>query len=139
MERKRIQERNRDAQPEVLAPAEAFDDWSPDEQFRRKWHPRHDPTQVGPASRAVNRRLRSSTAGWVERPTSKEFYDAVRAKEPTSRQAAIVHTWLQEADREDMIEAWAEGAYTWRGLAQAIHRAGLERTPRCSDINGLAV
>ena len=66
-----------------------------------------------------------------------EFHDALHAKEPTRRQAEIIDVWLQEAEREEMIVAWAEGAYSWRKLAEAIHRAGLTRSPRCADINTL--
>ena len=136
--RRAVKRRDRDAEPEVLAPPEAFDDRRPDNAFRKRWHPRHDPSQIGPASRAVRGRLASSCSGWVTKPTSQEFYDAIRANTPTEREVAIIHTWISEGQREEFIEAWAEGAYSWRQLAQAIHRAGLERAPRCKDINGLA-
>ena len=136
--RRKLKRTDRNAEPEVLGPPEAFDDQRPDEAFRQRFHPRHNPTQVGRASRAVRGRLRSSCAGWQEKPTSEEFYDAIRAREPTTRQVDLIHTWLQEGEREELLEAWAEGVYTWRELARAIHRAGLERTPRCADINTLA-
>ena len=48
-----------------------------------------------------------------------------------------MHTWLQEATRDDMLLAWAEKAYTWPELAAAIHRSGLQTTPRCADLNSL--
>ena len=136
--RRKVKRLDRDAEPEVLGPPEAFDDHRPDDAFRKRWHPRHDATQVGAASRAVRGRLRSSCAGWAKKPTSEEFYKAIRAPKPTPRQVAIIHTWIREAEREEFLEAWAEGAYTWRELACAIHRAGLERAPRCADMNGLA-
>ena len=135
--RRELKRNDRDAEPRVLAPPEAFDDRRPNEAFRRRFHPRHDPAQIGRASRALRGRLRSSCAGWQEKPTSEEFYDAIRATEPTPRQVDMIRTWLQEGEREELLEAWAEGAYTWRELARAIHRAGLEQTPRCADINTL--
>ena len=136
--RKKIKEKDRDAEPTTLAPPEAFDDRRPDDAFRRRFHPRHDPEEVGPHSRAVRGRLGSSCAGWVESPSSKEFYEAVRTATPTQRHREIIKTWLGEATREEMLEAWAEGAYTWRQLARAIHRAGVAKSYRCCDINTLA-
>ena len=129
-----MKERDRDAEPAILATAEAFDDRAACDEVRR-FHRKYDPTQVGPRSRAV--RARSSCAGWVEQPTAEEFYRAIRSEEPSSRQRALVHTWLQEATRDDMLLAWAEKAYTWPELAAAIHRSGLQTTPRCADLNSL--
>ena len=135
--RERVKAADRDAEPQVLAPAEAFDDRLADDAFRRRFHPNHDPKRTGRHSRAVEGRLASSCASWREKPDSVEFNDALHAKEPTRRQAEIIDVWLQEAEREEMIVAWAEGAYSWRMLAAAIHRAGLTRSPRCADINTL--
>ena len=136
--RRKVKRRDRDAEPEVLGPPEAFDDRRPDDAFRKRWHARHNPAQIGAASRAVRVRLASSCNGWARKPSSEEFYEAIRATTPTRRQVAIIHTWIREGEREELLEAWAEGAYSWRELAQAIHRAGLERAPRCKDINGMA-
>ena len=49
----------------------------------------------------------------------------------------MIRTWLQEASREDLLYAWAEGVYTWRELARAVHAAGEQTSPRCADINTL--
>ena len=132
-----LKERDRDAEPPVLAPAEAFDDTRPDEEFRARFHPEHDPRQLGRSSRAVRRRLGSSCAGWRRKPRPEDFYDAVHASRPSRRERQLIRTWLQEASREDLLYAWAEGVYTWRELARAVHAAGEQTSPRCADINTL--
>ena len=124
--------------PVALAPPEALDDRAADDAFRARFHAWHDPTQVGPRSRAVRNRLRASCAGWREKPEPEEFYAAIRAPAPSRRQRRLLACWLQEATREDFLYAWAEGVYTWRLLAAAIHRAGEQTRPRCADINTLA-
>lgn len=132
-----FKERDRDAEPPVLAPAEAFDDTRPGEEFRERFHPEHDSDQLGRCSRAVRRRLGSSCAGWRRKPGPEEFYDAVRASRPSPRERQLIRTWLQEASREDLLYAWAEGVYTWRELARAVHAAEEQTSPRCADINTL--
>ncbi len=124
--------------PVTLAPPEAFDDREADDAFRQRFHPWHDPEHLGPRSRAVRNRLRASCAGWREKPEPEEFYAAIRAPVPSRRQRRLIACWLQEATREDFLYAWAEGVYTWRLLAEAIHRAGHHTRPRCADINTLA-
>ena len=124
--------------PATLAPPEAFDDREADDAFRARFHPWHDPAQLGPQSRAVRNRLRASCAGWREKPGPEEFYAAIRVPAPSRRQRRLLACWLQEATREDFLYAWAEGVYTWRLLAAAIHRAGEQTRPRCADINKLA-
>ena len=124
--------------PVTLAPPEAFDDRESNDAFRARFHPGHDPTQLGPRSRAVRNRLRASCAGWREKPEPEEFYAAIRAPAPSRRQRRLLACWLQEATREDFLYAWAESVYTWRQLAEAIHRAGEQARPRCADINTLA-
>ncbi len=124
--------------PVTLARPEVFDDREADDAFRRRFHPGHDPAQLGPRSRAVRNRLRASCAGWREKPGPEEFYAAIRAPAPSRRQRRLIACWLQEATREDFLYAWAEGVYTWRLLAEAIHRAGEHTRPRCADINTLA-
>ena len=41
--RREVKRLDRDAEPEVLGPPEAFDDRRPDDAFRKRWHPRHNP------------------------------------------------------------------------------------------------
>ena len=77
----------------------------------------------------------SSCAGWKERPTAGEFYEAVRADEPTDRQKTIIRMWGAEATLEDLVEAWAQHAYTFRQLVRALHRVGFTCGWRIRTIN----
>ena len=85
-----------------------------------------DETETGPDSRTVRNRIARSCAGWPERPTGREFYDAIRAPRPTERQRCLISMWMLEATDEDVILAWAEEAYTLRDLVAAAHRAGAQ-------------
>ena len=89
--------------PVTLAPPEAFDDREADDAFRARFHPGHDPAQLGPQSRAVRNRLRASCAGWREKPGPEEFYAAIRSPAPSRRQRRLLACWLQEATREDFL------------------------------------
>ena len=119
--------------PATLLPAEAFSDEPAGEAvFRRLFAPE---TPSGRRAWAVHRRIMSSCAGWEERPTAGEFYDAVRASRPTDRQKVIVRMWGAEATLEDLVEAWAQQAYTFRQLVRALHRAEFSGGPRIRTIN----
>ena len=119
--------------PATLLPAEAFSDEPAGESvFRRLCAPE---TPRGRHARAVHRRIMSSCAGWEKRPTAGEFYDAVRASRPTDRQKVIVRMWGAEATLEDLVEAWAQQAYTFRQLVRALHRADFSCGPRIRTIN----
>ena len=119
--------------PATLLPAEAFSDEPAGEAvFRRLCTPE---ATRGRHARAVHRRIMSSCAGWEKRPTAGEFYDAVRASRPTDRQKVIIRMWGAEATLEDLVEAWAQQAYTFRQLVRALHRAGFSRGPRIRTIN----
>ena len=83
-------------------------------------------------------RLGLSCAGWKNRPTSQEFYEAVRTQTQTQRQRLILETWATEARWFELIHAWAEDAYTLRELATALHRAGLARCKAARVLNGWA-
>ena len=119
--------------PATLLPAEAFSDEPADEAvFRRLCAPE---TPRDRQAWAVHRRIASSCAGWGKRPTADEFYDAVRASRPTDRQKVIVRMWGAEATLEDLVEAWAQQAYTFRQLVRALHRAEFSYGPRIRTIN----
>ena len=57
--------------------------------------------------------LPRSAAGWVVRPTSEEFYDAIRETRPSNRQLSIIRMWAQEAGPREMLTAWVQRAYSW--------------------------
>ena len=48
----------------------------------------------------------------------------IRAEKPDLRQRTILHVFSQEAEWQELISAWAEGAYTLCQLVAALHRAG---------------
>lgn len=101
-----------------------FADTKPTAEETRRLSRARGPEETGRHSITVELRLARSCAGWRERPKSREFYDAVRAGEPDERQRAILHVFAQEADWQELISAWAEGAYTLRELVAAFHRSG---------------
>ena len=80
----------------------------------------------------------STCAGWRVRPTPKEFYDAIRAEQPSKRERVILRQWTQEAQPQEVLLAFAEDAYTMRELVTALHRAGLNTCRLARVINGFA-
>ena len=130
--RRRQAERN-PLRPAVLSPPDAFSDRpASEDDFRRLCAPG---TPRGRHALAVQLRLASGCAGWKRRPTSEEFYDAVRAEQPTERQASIIRMWGAEATTGEIIEAWVQRAYTFRELVAALHRANFVYAPRIHNIN----
>lgn len=125
--------------PCALGPPEAFSDQLAPTHYLA-WWPSHTPGRFGPSSDAVARRITSSCAGWRRRPTSQEFYDAVRAPKLTNRQFCLISMWVCEATTLDLLDAWGEHVYTWRMLVAAIHRAGpLRAYRRFREINRMAL
>ena len=116
--------RSQARQRERLRGPEVFRDEGPTEEESRRLGRGRNRDETGRNSITVKLRLAGSCAGWRKRPSSGEFYDAVRAAEPDRRQRAILHSFVQEAAWYELIAAWAEGAYTLRELVEALHRAG---------------
>ena len=132
-ERERRRAERNPMRPAMLLPPDAFSDRpATDDDFRRLCAPG---TPRGRYALAVRRRLASGCAGWKRRPTAEEFYDAVRAEQPTERQASIVRMWGAEATAGELIEAWVQRAYTLRQLVAALHRADFACAPRIHTIN----
>lgn len=119
----------------TLRPPEAFPDHYPSDEEVRRLRPGLDPADTGPHSRTVWSLLVKSCAGWHEHPADGEFYEAVRATAPTSRQRHLVYTWASEASLAEIIVAWAERAYTIRQLVAAMHRADFAWAQRIREIN----
>ena len=137
--RRRVKaERGRDEEPEVLGPAIAFSDRRVEAARRRALMPERLDEETGPQSRTVTDRLLLACAGWTETPSAAEFYDALRADEPTVRQRSIVLAWLQEATDDELWYAHIEDAYSWRQLTAAIQACGIGHFPRCRQINALS-
>ena len=118
---------------ERLLPPEAFSNEGPTQDDFARLRPRIDPREKRERSATVRARISSSCAGWRERPTSREFYAAVRAAEPDDRQKGLLAMWATEAHWRELMQAWAEEAYTLQELVAALHRAGLARC-RCARI-----
>ena len=75
----------------------------------------------GPTSSAIAGCLSSCCAGWKVQPTAAEFYKAARARNPGNRQKAILAVLLREGTQNDWLQAWSEGAFTWRQMIRAGH------------------
>jgi hypothetical protein len=98
----------------------------PPEQFSNEYSP-VDPRFNEPRSanaRAVTGLLAGSCCGWAEQPTATEFYDAMRASEPTARQRSIVNLLITEGSNDTVALAYLQGAFTWRQLASAMQQHG---------------
>lgn len=65
-----------DGSVKVLPPEHFGDEYAPPD-------PRYAGEGRGPDADAIGGLLFSSCAGWVQAPTSGEFYEAMRAAEPT--------------------------------------------------------
>ena len=122
-----------------LLPAERFSDNAPDRRAAETIRAATAPEETGENSTAVWMHIVNCCAGWKVQPTAKDFYDAVRAETPTARQKVLLQTWAAEATPLLMMRARAEGAYTWRSLVGALHRAGLTRGPATLFLNTRAL
>ena len=117
----------------MLLPPEAFSDMEATERdFRRLCE---QGTGTGRRAAAVHRCIMGSSAGWRKRPSASEFYNAVRARRPTEREQNIIRMWGREATYRELIEAWAQRAYTDRQLVAALHLAAFHYGDRIREIN----
>ena len=136
---RRERERNWDRKPyDVLRPAACFSTRRPTPDQRAAIRPRALPEEIRQQSGTIGARLASSCAGWAEPPTAAEFYAAIRAEPPTARQRHILDAWMREASWEEIVGGWADEVYTFRELAEALHRAGLGRCRWARGLNRLA-
>ena len=122
----------------MLGPAEAFsDELAPRDPGHWYW-PKIDPRRTRENSRAVEFRLGLSFAGSREQQSTRDFYEAVHAKEPSERQQAIVYAFVMQATERDLIRAWVEQAYSWRVMVCALHKAGFDVYQQIRIINEFA-
>lgn len=132
-----IRRRNeeRAARVAVLAPADEFDeDYAPEEMLT-ELRPDADPERTGPESQTVRGVLCGACAGWKERPTSREFHEALHAAEPSARQLSIVETVAVESSSTALVMAHLERAFTWRQLVRCLHARGGCPPKRAHEIN----
>ena len=120
---------------QTLLPAESFGDQPASERFTKLLRLNEPVTASGPDSPTIALWLGCRCAGWPRTPTGREFYDAVRAKRPTSRQRAILDAWANQADWTEVLQAWAEHAFTMRELVAALRRNGLARCRIARSVN----
>ena len=126
------------ATPPTLAPTDAFPDEYSTADDLAAIRLDADPDATGPHSRTIRGLLGGACAGWRVRPTSVEFYNALRAEHPTNRQRSIATVLINEASFEDLVNAHTEGAFTWRQLARAARRQGTVPPLRIRQINAFA-
>lgn len=120
-----------------LLPPEAFPETQPD-RVERETVDGIPPNETGPNSRTVRSRLARSCSGWPEPPDAAEFFAAVRALHPSTRQRAIVTTWAREATSGDIVRGWLEEAYTWPLFVAALHRNDAGHPALNELLNGFA-
>ena len=99
----------------------------PAERFSNQYEPEDPdlPGEQGAASSAIKDLIAGACAGWKRPPDAKEFYDAMRATEPTDRQITIAGVLIAEGSCNNVLLAYLQGAFTWRQLARMMHRRGL--------------
>ncbi len=132
--RRREREENLPGRVRLLPPERFSDEPATSEDFARACE-RGDPALTGRNSDAVHWRIVNSCSGWKQRPTAGEFYDAIHAEDPTGRQKALISMWANEADWRELLQAWAQRAYTLQALVRALHRAGHDRCRHARLIN----
>ena len=120
---------------EELLPPEAFDDDGPEAGDAERLVGEHAKDPDARNSVTVLVRMRSSCAGYAERPDPHELYDAVRADDPTARQKTLLRMWVTETEWFELIQAWAEGVYTLRQLVGALHRSGISESRHSRTLN----
>ena len=113
----------------------------PPERFSNEYEPA-DPAFAnegrGPEAEAIKGLLAGSCAGWEKRPTSAEFYEAMRAAEPTGRQMTIIRVVTTEGSTREICLAYLQGAFTWRQLARAMRQQRVYKSRLARYVNRYA-
>ena len=120
--------------PALLSP-EHFSNERATPETKAKLKAATRPDETGANSVTVRGRLSASCCGWGQQPSVAEFHQALESDPPTNREAAILATWAAEANASELLQGWAEDAYTFRELAAALHRAGIDRSPMSVRLN----
>ena len=115
---------------ELLPPEHFKDELAPREAYYddTSHRPRPEYPQTGANSRALQDVVYGCCRGWAEPPAPAELYYAFKAASPTNRQLALLRTWFIEATLNQILEAWAQQAYTTRQLVRSIHQIGYSQT-----------
>ena len=124
---------------EALLPSERFsDEYASDAEFFESRTEYDDPAGRGAHSKALKMRMASISAGWETPSSGEELHAAIHAGEPDDRQIAVIRSWEAETDEHEIFEAFLEQAYSFKALAAALHRAGLERCKSAAFMNQFA-
>jgi len=87
---RRRREENPDA-PVQLRPLDDFsDEYADPTRYRTV-----DQERVGPKSAVLQGLINGECCGWAKRPTTGEFYEAMRAEDPTTRQKSLAGILLR--------------------------------------------
>lgn len=84
----------RPAHPRVLPPAR-FSDARAEPWQCKMINARTAADETGPRSATVRMRLTSSCAGWKQRPTGEEFFEAIRAETLTGMHETAASCWTE--------------------------------------------
>ena len=124
----------------VLPPERFSDEPMPEGRRRRVRGPWYEKARkAGPRnSPIVHGRFAQVCCGWRKPPRAEELYEAVRTQDPTPRQRAVFTTWLCESPEHELLEGWADGVYTIRGLVRAMYAHGWQTGPRSQYLNNFA-
>ena len=125
---------------EELLPAERFsDEYTTDDEFLQSRTRYDDPAHRGRNSKALKMRMYSISAGWRRSSSGEEIHDAIHSAEPNARQVAVIRAWEAGIDPHEIFEGFLEQAYSFRELAAALHRAGLQKCASAAFLNVFAV
>ena len=117
--------------PKLLPPERFSDEYAPAD-------PRV-PGKRGPQAGVVRSVLAGACSGWGQRPDGEEFYEAMRAESPTSRQQTINGVLIAEGSLHEVLLAHLQGAFTWRQLVRAMHRRGHYKPRLAAFVNRFAM
>ena len=134
---RRRREEDEDRRVDLLPPEAFSDEYAPAERLTRV-RPRADPRATGPDSQTVRGLICGACAGWRNPPTSREFYEAMRAERLDDRQRSVVGVLINESTFEEMMNAHTEQAFTWRQLVRAMHQRGCVPAWRVQEVNRFA-
>lgn len=89
-------------------------------------------------SKSVEQVFNRSDSSWINPPRATDLEAALQGKGTRSKRRFILSTYVTEATFEEIAAAEREHAFTWRRLVTALHRDGITRRVKFTEINRLA-
>ncbi len=83
-------------------------------------------------------RLLQMSVGWKLRATEDDFQAALAAHQREPKHRSLLFAWLLETIADEITRAVADGTFTMRALAQALHTQEPCRHPQIEMINSWA-